>query len=394
MSDTIANDLIPSLIPHPKKEDRDNMVLYYTYYEKYKDRLQKELVDELALHPFWSQIMKTISPEQQEERNKLSQELQKKAIYQNDWEPYVTDLVHQGIMYATMGVSFGLWFELVNMYRKYVTVLLVSDNEPKSIQIIEGMNNFMDIALSIIGEAYVAEKKSIVEHQKKEQENLNKELEQFLYIATHDLQEPLRNITSYVQLMQKKYAGKLDENGNGYLAYIDTSTNLMRELVKGLMDYSIIGNEKIAEKTDCNELIQKVVDNMQAAIEEKEASIIINQLPTINIYPREMSLLFQNLISNALKFSRDQVPPEITISSKKGKHAWEFSVSDNGLGIDPKYFEKIFVIFQRLHPRTKFEGTGIGLAHCKKIVELHHGKIWVESKINEGTTFYFTIHEK
>jgi light-regulated signal transduction histidine kinase (bacteriophytochrome) len=168
----------------------------------------------------------------------------------------------------------------------------------------------------------------------------------------------------------------------------------MRELVRGLMDYSNIGSEKNLERTDCNELVKSVIAGQQSIIDQKRALVRSGELPILNVYRNEFTFLFQNLISNALKFSREGTPPEVNISCKKNKHHWEFSISDNGIGIDPKFYDKVFVIFQRLNPRSKYEGTGIGLAHCKKIVELHHGKIWVESNKNQGSTFYFTIHEK
>ncbi len=394
MPETIAQGLIPTLIPKPTKAEREDMRTYYEYYEKYKDQLRKELLTELENHPFWSPLFKSTPQEVQDERNKRTEELQRNAIFNNDWEPYVIETVNQGIMYATLGVNFRSWFELISIYRRQIMVHLMEDKEVKSIHILTGLNTFIDIAMSITGEAYLAQKKSIVEQQKIEQEQLNKELEQFMYIATHDLQEPLRNITSFVELLQKKNAAQLDKDGNMYLSYVHTSANLMRSLVKGLMEYSIIGNEKVAEKTDCNVLLQHVLDGLQSSIEDNHASVVVDELPTLRLYSREMTMLFQNLVSNAIKFTRKGIEPEIHVSAKKVKDYWEFSVKDNGLGIDQKYFDKIFVIFQRLHPKNKFDGTGIGLAHCKKIVEMHHGKIWVESEPGKGSIFNFTIHEK
>jgi signal transduction histidine kinase len=390
----LAEAMVPSLIPNPGPEDQENMRLYYGFYLKHKEQLQNEMLEELNKHPFWSELIKNIPKEVQEEQGKISEEAQKKAIFDNDWTPYVRNLVHQGVDYAAMGISFTTWFELINMHRKNLTLLLIQEKEKESIQIINGLNTFVDIAMSITGEAYITEKKSIVERQKKEQEILNKELEQFLYIATHDLKEPLNTVNGYVELFRKKYAGKFDQTADTYLTYIHNSVNLMKELVKDLMDYSIIGNEKNTEKTDLNDLVRNIITGLQSSIENKQAEIEVGDLPTLYVHPREMGVLFQNLISNAIKFSRDGVSPKINVSSEQKNGHWQFSVKDNGLGIDKKFYEKIFVIFQRLNPRSKYEGTGIGLAHCKKIVELHKGEIWVESIPGEGSEFYFTIQEK
>src|SRR5687768_6627931 len=250
---SVTDQMISSLVPTPSKEERDNMVLYYDFYLRHKERLQAEIMEDLNKHEFWGALLKAIPKEVQEEQSRVSEELQKKAIYKNDWLPYVTNGVSQGIQYASMGVGFATWFELLSMHRKNVTILLIQDQEEKGIQILNGLNTFCDIAMAIIGEAYLAEKKSIVEQQRKEQEHLNKELEQFLYIATHDLKEPLNTVNSYVDLFRKKYSGKFDQTADDYLTYIQKSVNLMKDLVKDLMDYSIIGNERTAKKTDLNE---------------------------------------------------------------------------------------------------------------------------------------------
>jgi light-regulated signal transduction histidine kinase (bacteriophytochrome) len=223
-------------------------------------------------------------------------------------------------------------------------------------------------------------------------ENKNYELEQFAYIASHDLQEPLRTVSSFVDLLEQEHGGKLKGNASKYLYFILESTERMRNLISGLLEYSRIGREKIVEQVDCNEILTLVLDDLQTIIIEKKAIIESEKLPVLNAHPSELKQLFQNLISNALKFSREDTPPVINISALKQENGWEFKIKDNGIGIEEKFFEKIFIIFQRLHNVHEYEGTGIGLAHCRKIVEMHDGKIWVESESNEGSTFYFTIN--
>ncbi|GAA3930433.1 sensor histidine kinase [Chitinophaga oryziterrae] len=219
----------------------------------------------------------------------------------------------------------------------------------------------------------------------------NIELEQFTYIASHDLQEPLRSITSLVEILTEEYTGQLDENAGKYLRFITQSSNRMSQLIIALLDHSRIGRERVPEKVDCNELIEAVKADLRKAIEESNARVTVKDLPVLNAYPVELKLLFQNLLSNAIKFKKADQSPRIHIAACKIDSGWLFSCCDNGIGMEDRYKEKIFEIFQRLHSKQLYEGTGIGLAHCKKIVTLHNGKIWVESAPGKGSQFYFTI---
>ena len=220
----------------------------------------------------------------------------------------------------------------------------------------------------------------------------NKELEQFAYVASHDLQEPLRTTASFVELLQRQYKGRLDDKADKYLAYISDASFRMKTLIMDLLDFSRIGTKGELEKIDCNHTIKNVLADLAIAIQESKAVIIFEPLPVIDGYATEIKLLFQNLVINAIKFRKEDTNPLITISAREDGDYWEFKVSDNGIGIDPQYNDRIFKIFQRLHSRSQFEGAGIGLAHCKKIVELHHGRIWIDSVLGKGSTFYFTIY--
>lgn len=232
------------------------------------------------------------------------------------------------------------------------------------------------------------------EHANKELEQKNKEMEQFVNIVSHDLQEPLRTTTSFVNLLQQQYKDKLDEKSDKYFNFITDASARMRTLIKDLLDYSRIGAQKKFVPVDCNVIIQEVLADLGNAIDEAHAIITTDELPVITGYRTEIKQLFQNLIINAIKFRKKDTVPGIKISAKNFDDYWQFSVKDNGIGIEEQYKEKIFLIFQRLHTRTAYEGSGIGLAHCKKIVEIHGGKIWLESIPEEGTTFYFTIQKK
>lgn len=228
-------------------------------------------------------------------------------------------------------------------------------------------------------------------NQNKKLQNQNKELEQFTYVASHDLQEPLRSLISFTELLEKEFIGKLGENGEFYINFISKSSKRMQQLVKGLLDYSRIGREKKLVEIDCNKIVSKVLTDMTIAIKESNAEITISDLPNLKGYATESRQLFQNLISNSIKFRKKDTVPKIKIFAEKRTDDWLFSVQDNAIGIDESNKHKLFVIFKRFHNREEYEGTGIGLAHCKKIVELHGGTIWADSKLGEGSTFNFTI---
>jgi len=226
-----------------------------------------------------------------------------------------------------------------------------------------------------------------------ELERKNKELEQFVYIASHDLREPLRTTSSFVELFQKQYKGHLDEKADRYLSFISQASERMGALINDLLDYSRISNKKELHEVDCNQLLADVLTELGTAVKETKADINACPLPVINGYSTSIKQLFQNLIANGIKFRKKDVAPQIQVSAQRCKGSWHFIFADNGIGIEEKHTERIFVIFQRLHTRSEYEGSGIGLAHCKKIVELHGGKIWVESTPGEGSTFHFTIAE-
>lgn len=245
-------------------------------------------------------------------------------------------------------------------------------------------------ALINILEDYSIEK-AIVEKMNIKLMSSNKEMEQFAFIASHDMQEPLRTISNYIGLLQNQYKGKLDKDADRYLTSISGATFRMQSLIRDLLEYSKIGNDKKNVVIDCNLLLKDVLNDMNESIEESGAKIHSEQLPIINGYLSAIKSIFQNLISNAVKFRKKDVHPIINISAELKHSEWFFTIKDNGIGIDKKYHDKIFVIFQRLHTKAEYAGTGIGLAHVKKIIELHGGKIWFESEPGKETTFYFTI---
>lgn len=228
-----------------------------------------------------------------------------------------------------------------------------------------------------------------------ELERSNEELEQFAYIASHDLQEPLRMISSYTQLLAKRYKDKLDEDATEFINYAVDGANRMQVLINDLLSYSRVGTKGDEfSHVDLNGVLEAVKANLKGVIEESGAVIKYSKLPTVRADKSQMTQLFQNLIGNAIKFRREGVKAEIEISAKKEGNLFRFVVKDNGIGIDKKYLDRIFVIFQRLHTKEEFPGTGIGLAICKKIVERHGGEISVESAEGKGSDFIFTLQGK
>ncbi|MDY6833940.1 MAG: PAS domain S-box protein [Chloroflexota bacterium] len=257
--------------------------------------------------------------------------------------------------------------------------ILYRDEQPSSILVIA-----RDVTQRVISQRELQRRSEALERS-------NRELEQFAYIASHDLQEPLRMVASYVQLLERRYKGRLDEDADEFISYAVDGANRMQRMINDLLTYSRVGTRgKAFEPTDCESVLDTALANLKLTIEENNAVITHDPLPTIMADSSQLIQLFQNLIANAIKFHGNKVP-YVHARATRNNGEWVFSVHDNGIGIDPEYKERVFVIFQRLHTHEEYPGTGIGLAVCKRIVERHQGRIWVESTPGEGTDFFFTV---
>jgi PAS domain S-box-containing protein len=222
----------------------------------------------------------------------------------------------------------------------------------------------------------------------------NDELQQFAYVSSHDLQEPLRMVSSYTQLLAKRYKGRLDSDADEFIAFAVDGCDRMQGLIRDLLAYSRAGtNGKALREISSEDALKVALTNLRATVEQSGAVVTHESLPAIRIDETQLTQVFQNLVGNAIKYRRVESPQVHVSALKNGGNEWIFSVRDNGLGIDPQYFDRIFILFQRLHGREEFEGTGIGLAICKKILERLGGRIWVESQPEKGSTFCFALPE-
>ncbi|WP_420628841.1 PAS domain S-box protein [Candidatus Leptofilum sp.] len=243
-------------------------------------------------------------------------------------------------------------------------------------------------------EELVAERTAELENSNLQLARSNAELEQFAYVASHDLREPLRKIKSYTELLSRRYEGKLDARADKYIDYIVDGSSRMQQLITDLLMYSRLGRADLnLNLTALSAILDGVMSDLELNIQESGATITADPLPTLNVDAQQISRLLQNLLGNALKFRGDKLA-QIHISAEEKDDEWLFSVSDNGIGIEPQYVDRIFLIFQRLHTRGEYPGTGMGLAICKKIVENHNGRIWATSQPKQGATFHFTLPVK
>src|SRR5207247_9731925 len=230
-----------------------------------------------------------------------------------------------------------------------------------------------------------------LEAQAAELARSNADLEQFAYAASHDLKEPLRAVTSFVQLLARRYKGRLDNDADEFIQYAVEGTSRMATMVDDLLEYSRAGrHHEPFQPTDSGEALTRALANLALVIKESRAVVTSEGLPRVNGDALELAIVFQNLIGNAIKF-RGEEPPQVHVSALRERRRWLFSVRDNGIGIDPAHRERIFALFQRLHGRDRYPGSGIGLTICKKIVERHGGSIWASSTPGIGSTFYFTL---
>ena len=288
--------------------------------------------------------------------------------------------------------SFDVELQIITAKGNESWVRAIGVPEIKNNICIKLSGSFQDINARKIAENELLNVNKSLEIQAIDLATSNNELEQFAFVASHDLQEPLRSVTSFLQLLEKKYDGVLDEKGKQYLKFAVDGASRMKILINDLLEFSMLVNSQSKlEVTDLNGLVSEIKILLQDQIANKNVIIESELLPSLHLNKTPIRQVFQNLIANAIKYQKKGINPVIGISCKEKEDDWEFSISDNGIGIPEKYQEKIFVIFQRLNNSSEYSGTGMGLAVTKKIIENHRGRIWVTSEVDKGSTFYFTL---
>jgi signal transduction histidine kinase len=399
------------LIPVLNETEKSEMAAYHLASVKYQKELQEIFIKDLSDHPVWGALIKSIPKEVSDAKNKISQDLQHKAVMEGEWQPYIEYQITEGITYAKMGLDFKLWYELISLARHYLLPFLQLEygKGPEFISALNGMNSLFDIGMSILGEAYIREKEMIIKEEKEKIKQLNEELEQkvilrtaelaainkeldsFSYSVSHDLRAPLRAMNGYAVMLTEDYGDKLDADGRRIVQTIRDNAGRMGRLIDDLLSFSKLGKTEIKRGiVDMNELTESVLFDLKKSLPHK-AKINISRLRQV---PGDYNLMRQtmyNLISNAVKYSSKKNNPEIEISSEEKNGEIIFSVKDNGAGFDMQYADKLFGVFQRLHSQEEFDGTGVGLAIVHRIISKHNGKVWAEGKVDEGARFYFSL---
>ena len=285
-----------------------------------------------------------------------------------------------------------LW---TNGHAKFEIVHLTKDGRRVPVEVNNHLFKLKGKTVALAISRDIGERKKTEKEMKKlitDLKRSNDELEQFAYVASHDLQEPLRTIASFTQLLERRYKGKFDKDADEFMDYVINASVRMKDQIEGLLEFSRVATrEKTFKLVDMNNILNHAINHLKTLIKENNAEITYNSLPQVRGEADQLQRVFQNLIINAIKFKKENEPPKIHISVQKDEKEYIFSVSDNGIGIEKQYMERIFVIFQRLHTHEEYKGTGIGLSIVKRIIERHNGRIWVESKPADGSTFYFTI---
>lgn len=399
------------LIPVISEDEKKGMILYFTAYEKYAEEFTEKAFENLKDHPVLGKLIRDTPDENKKANRKNEMQLQKNAIFENKWIPYIEFQIKQGIAFAKLGLDFKSWFEVLSLLRGFIVPRMYNDFENSSdfLDALNGMNLFMEIEMGIIGEAYMCQKEEIIQEDREkikklndelehkvvtrtaDLEAINKELDAFTYTVSHDLRIPLRAVNGYAEILNEDYGTNLDAEGKRIIQSIRYNTSRMGMLIDDLLSFSKLGKKEIKNyKIDMNELTQGVLNEINSLIAHN-AVIKVGKLHNVTGDYSLMHQVMFNLISNAVKYSSKNANPWVEIESEEKDTEIVFSIKDNGVGFDMRYVDKLYGVFQRLHSQEEFDGTGVGLAIVNRIINKHKGRVWAEGKLNEGATFCFSL---
>ncbi|MGZ3862213.1 MAG: sensor histidine kinase [Bacteroidia bacterium] len=380
------------LRPVFSEKEKNDIKLYYAFSKEYEKIFEEQATKDFENHPILGSIIRSIPKEVQEANNKESDRLLREAIFDDKWEPYIKNLMMQGVQYANMGLDFKTWYEVVATVRKYYTPVLekiAPEDQSRVSSIQNGTNVLFDFIMCTIGESFIHTRNRTIEAQNKKLEGMIKELESFAYIISHDLKTPLRGIASLSDWIMQDYGDKLDDTGKEYITLMKSRVVRLEALIDGVLEYSRAGRtDAQIVKTDLNKLVEDVIEMISARPNVKIT--VDNKLPELPVVKSAMTQVFSNLITNAIKHN-DKENIIINVGCIEKPEEWLFYVKDNGPGIEKEFHEKVFKIFQTLKTKDEMNSTGIGLSVVKKIVDSAGGTIWIESEMGKGTAFFFTF---